>query len=32
VGMTLEEVFMRVVAGEETMTSAPVEPPAEPTP
>ena len=33
VGMTLEEVFMRVVAGEETaLDGAPVEPPMEPKP
>ena len=33
VGMTLEEVFMRVVAGEETaLDGAPVEPPVEPKP
>jgi ABC-2 type transport system ATP-binding protein len=33
VGMTLEEVFMRVVAGEETaLDDAPVEPPVEPKP
>jgi len=30
VGMTLEEVFMRVVAGEETTPEPPVEPQPEP--